>query len=99
MVITPYAPPVGAEVMAFGEGVSLFGVGMQVVDIATSPEGDKLREIIKKVAVEGLPVALSLPLKKAIKNLEIPENEKKILQSLLEGGTYSIEKGMESPIN
>ena len=69
-----------------------------MVHISVSEDKNKLREILKKLAVEGLPVALSYPLKQAIKKMNISEGEKEILKSLVEGGTYAIEKGFEKPI-
>lgn len=100
LVVTPYAPPVGVGIMAYGEGISNVGVGMQILDTMVSPgtAKEKATKIGKKVATEVIPGAVTYPLKKALKKSNLDKESETIIRSLIDGGGYGIEKALEGVI-
>lgn len=96
IAIPPIAPEAGAPLIAAGGTISTMGVGMQVAEIVFymdhNTQLDKLEAVVKKIAVEALPAAAGTRLKKIIGNMDLTKEEKAILESVIEGEGYLLEK-------
>ena len=70
-----------------------------MVEIAITNDKNIFRDILKKGLVEALPMGVVKAVQKRIGALPITQREKEILDSVVEGKGYILEKTLEGTVN